>query len=68
MRRLLLEPLGGNYSGALLAASASLQLGFAHEGVPRALLGQLARLGQYDLRLPAVIADLPRHTDALAAK
>src|SRR5271165_4519925 len=34
----------------------------------RALLAQLARIGQHDLRLPLVIADLPRHTDALAAE
>jgi|SRR5271156_2795789 len=34
----------------------------------RALLGHLARIGKENLRLPAVIADLPRHTDALAAE
>ena len=32
------------------------------------LLAQLPRIGQYDFRLPLVIADLPHHTDALAAK
>ena len=36
------------------------------EAEPRALLGQLARLGQYDLGLPLVIADLSRHADAFA--
>ena len=34
----------------------------------RALLGQLARVSKYDLRLPVVIADLPCRTDALAAE
>jgi hypothetical protein len=33
-----------------------------------ALLRQLARIGQHDLRLSLVIADLSRHTDALAAE
>jgi hypothetical protein len=37
-------------------------------GRTRALLGQLARISEHDLRLPVVIADLPRHTDALAAE
>jgi len=35
---------------------------------PQPLLAQLARVSQYDLRLPVVIADLPCHTDALAAE
>jgi hypothetical protein len=33
-----------------------------------ALMGQLARVSKHDLRLPMVIADLPCHTDALAAE
>jgi len=33
-----------------------------------ALLAQLARISQHDLRLPLVLANLPRHTDALAAE
>ena len=32
------------------------------------LLAQLPRIGQHDLRLPPVIADWPRRTDALAAE
>jgi hypothetical protein len=40
----------------------------AHQGGAAALLAQLARLRKNDLRLPLVIADLPRHTDALTAK
>jgi hypothetical protein len=35
---------------------------------PHTLLGQLDRVGKDDLRLPPVIADLPCHTDALAAE
>jgi hypothetical protein len=34
----------------------------------RALLAQLVRIGQHDLRLPVVVADWPCHTDALAKK
>src|SRR5260370_9902556 len=34
----------------------------------RASLGQLARVSKNDLGLPAVIADLPCHADALAAE
>src|ERR1700730_16158862 len=35
---------------------------------PMPSLGQLARIGKYDFRLPAVFAGLPDHTDALAAE
>ena len=37
-------------------------------GEQRALLGQLAWVSKDDLRLPAVIADLPCHADALATE
>ena len=37
-------------------------------GSPAALLGQLARVSKYDLRLPVAVADLPCHADTPAAE